>query len=531
MKRTILITLLFLGLSSGSFLYGPAGAPAAWEIFGISVDSLVIGAGTVGDQDITVYADTGGTPFEWFKWNEGADRTDIADGVFIDDGVSITTNLINGGGTLTLATTAGNLILDSDNFGAVQRGSIYLGGDSKDSIVVRATDSLVVQGFTQFANDVPFTLGAGTVGDQDVVVYADTGGTAFEWFRWDEGLDGTIFPGYLFTSSVYAGCYVNSSNYMRLHYENGLQSRGRGITIDPETVSAGRLNLGDNEKDSIVVQAADTLVVQGFTQFANDVPFTLGAGTVGDQDIVVYADTGGTPFEWFKWDEGDNRAEFAGLLFAETGLQASGSVRSINSYVQAGTGVILPDGGYIRPTISDPAVMFIGGDVKDSIVIRVNDSLVVRGPTYLNGRVASDEEFTWHTGACCFGGGSTFIPAEAASHPTTLNGLIYAGSPGLPYNIAGGVVVLDQITIYYTTDANGDDFDFDFVRSDHDGSITVDATEDNIGNGSTGAQSETILAADVTLSDFNYYVVIDVNNTDANTDVKIYDIKFEGHLE
>lgn len=151
------------------------------------------------------------------------------------------------------------------------------------------------------------------------------------------------------------------------------------------------------------------------------------------------------------------------------------------------------------------------------------------------GTITTDTEFTWHIGCFDFvsNGGAIdadYIPAEAAAHPKVINGSMYA-PVNIPFNQFGGTVVLDQITVYYNTNANGDDFDFALTRADNDGSITVDEDQDDIGNGTAGAQSTTLLAADITLSDFAYYIEIDANNTDAAADVKIYDVKFECHLE
>jgi len=156
----------------------------------------------------------------------------------------------------------------------------------------------------------------------------------------------------------------------------------------------------------------------------------------------------------------------------------------------------------------------------------------VGGAGHASGEV-SDATFVWHLGFADF----LFItgqPIEQVSanmiHPDTVNDTIYAPL-GVPYQMFGGTVVLDQITVYYYTADNGDDFDFDLYRADHDGTVTSDASEANIGNGGSGYASETILTGDVTLADFAYSMSFDVNNTNVDTNVKIIDVKIEAHLE
>jgi hypothetical protein len=162
-----------------------------------------------------------------------------------------------------------------------------------------------------------------------------------------------------------------------------------------------------------------------------------------------------------------------------------------------------------------------------------NDGAVT-GASVLNDADSIPDTFSWHFGAFNFtssnndaDGGVTVVGGSA--HPTLANDIIF-GAVNVPSLLNGKKIVLDQITVYYGTDASGDDFDFSLVRTDQDGSVTTDASEADIGNGGTGDASETILASDLTLSDFAYYVRIDVNNTDTATDVKIHDIKFSGHL-
>jgi hypothetical protein len=137
---------------------------------------------------------------------------------------------------------------------------------------------------------------------------------------------------------------------------------------------------------------------------------------------------------------------------------------------------------------------------------------------------------TWHVGIYDFVDGATYLPANAAAHPTAVNGIMYAPVK-IPTTLQGGTVVIDQINIYFNTVDAGDDFDFALVRTDRDGTITTDEDEDNIGNGGTGNSNALCLGADLTLADYVYYIEIDVNNVDVNTDVKIYDIKITAHTE
>jgi len=157
----------------------------------------------------------------------------------------------------------------------------------------------------------------------------------------------------------------------------------------------------------------------------------------------------------------------------------------------------------------------------------------VTGATLHNVTESIESTFVYHLSCANFNNSTsseTPTLAGGAAHPTTLNEVIYA-----PFNpplfLGGRVLVLDQVTVWYNTDANGDDFDFALTRTDRDGSTTADISVANIGNGETGDQSAELLSAPVTLSDFGYFVSCNVNNTDAATDVKIYDVKFEGHYE
>ncbi len=160
----------------------------------------------------------------------------------------------------------------------------------------------------------------------------------------------------------------------------------------------------------------------------------------------------------------------------------------------------------------------------------------VTGASVLNDAASIPSTFVWHQGAYNFtwetgSVNPTVIAAGgvAGVHPTTVNNTL--GSPViLPNMLHGKTLVLDQITVYFNTISSGDDFDFSLERTDQDGTATVVASLTDIGNGGTGNASATILSAPITLSDFAHYIICDVNNTDLNTDVKLFDIKFEGHL-
>lgn len=74
-----------------------------WDL----ASDLILGRGTVGDEDISVYADTGGTPFEWFQYDEGGDRTDWITAIRYEGTVNMTTS------PLTFAPPT--FVLDWDN--------------------------------------------------------------------------------------------------------------------------------------------------------------------------------------------------------------------------------------------------------------------------------------------------------------------------------------------------------------------------------------------------------------------------------
>ena len=138
-----------------------------------------------------------------------------------------------------------------------------------------------------------------------------------------------------------------------------------------------------------------------------------------------------------------------------------------------------------------------------------------------------NESFEYWITPFDFLNGATYIPLEGAVHPTTTNGIIYA-SLSIPRQWNYRSVTLEQITVYYRTDANNDDFDFALIAVNLDGTITTKASKNDIGNGETGAKSTDCLSSSLALGDFPHYIKIDVNNTDANTDVKLYGIKITG---
>jgi len=139
--------------------------------------------------------------------------------------------------------------------------------------------------------------------------------------------------------------------------------------------------------------------------------------------------------------------------------------------------------------------------------------------------------FTWYVGLMNFEKGATWSVAAASALPDVANGSMYANVP-IPFGMFGMTVVIDQITVYYNAGDNADDdFDFALIASDQDGTITVLEDQDDIGAAETGVQSATLLAADITLTDNSMFVEINQNNCEAASDVVIYDIKFQGHLE
>ncbi len=126
--------------------------------------------------------------------------------------------------------------------------------------------------------------------------------------------------------------------------------------------------------------------------------------------------------------------------------------------------------------------------------------------------------------------GVDYYPDEGYVTPSVSNGTIFA-----PLNFdvqcQGKISVLDSITIFYYTDASGDDFDFNLQRTDQDGTITTDRNVIDIGNGETGNNSYEVLATSITMQDFAYWIKLDVNNTNSSNDVRFYDIRIKYHYE
>lgn len=178
------------------------------------------------------------------------------------------------------------------------------------------------------------------------------------------------------------------------------------------------------------------------------------------------------------------------------------------------------DGSY--PCLITPVGMAMTGLTGYAIL----DSVVLT-------KLVSSGDFTFHVNAFEFefaASGVTHIAAEGCVHPTAAAEAIYAPL-NIPFNISDGTVVIDTIMVFFLTDASGDDFDFSLIKTDHDGSLTTDATLADIGNGGTGADSLACITTDVTLTNHAYHIELDVNNANAATDVKIYDIRLVCHLE
>lgn len=161
-------------------------------------------------------------------------------------------------------------------------------------------------------------------------------------------------------------------------------------------------------------------------------------------------------------------------------------------------------------------------------------TLVITGGTngsfYIADTVETNQSWIWRFGFLSFINGATYIANEAAVHPTVTNGNIFA-SVVLPQKMFNGTLVLDQITLNYTSDDSVDMASFFLIRTDLDGTITTDVTVDSIGYNLEGAQDSTMLAADLTLSGFAYFMYVDATGTDANTDFKVYSVDFTGHIE
>lgn len=140
----------------------------AATIVELEANRVDFGAGTVGDQDIAVYADSGGTPFMWFFWNEGANRTQFDDPVFVND-------ILRVSALLEFGQTASTIDFEDAGQGT---GNIGLRGD-KDFLLF---------------NSNLFNFGDGTDGDFDIVCQADTGTALFTLWQYDEGDERLEFP-------------------------------------------------------------------------------------------------------------------------------------------------------------------------------------------------------------------------------------------------------------------------------------------------------------------------------------------------
>jgi len=140
--------------------------------------------------------------------------------------------------------------------------------------------------------------------------------------------------------------------------------------------------------------------------------------------------------------------------------------------------------------------------------------------------------FGWSGGAS----GALTI-ASGGVHPDVINSNILAEFDVLYKNL-GLSLYLDSITLYYNTNASGDDFDFRIRKFDLAGSSTAVVEEDNIGNGSTGAGSIVLTSANAdtwpTDGEIDiakpHYIIVDINNTDVNTDVIFYGAMVKGHF-
>lgn len=121
-------------------------------------------------------------------------------------------------------------------------------------------------------------------------------------------------------------------------------------------------------------------------------------------------------------------------------------------------------------------------------------------------------------------GGAEYDHTQGSTHPAAANGEVYAGIC-IPQFKFGNPVIVKQITVYYYTDITTDDWDFNLYSSDNDGTITSHINTDDIGNGETGNSFVNLLSSDLTLTDFNYTIELDVNNTNLDTDVLFYNIR------
>ena len=185
----------------------------------------------------------------------------------------------------------------------------------------------------------------------------------------------------------------------------------------------------------------------------------------------------------------------------------------------------------IRASISGYTLLRLGADTVTVDTLLYVEELTTTDLVTIGDTLITTNTFAWRLGFLNFNSGQTVILSELAVHPTNTNGLIFASCSAIPTEMFNANFVLDQITIYYTSVDSLDIFDFFLLRTDHDGTYTTDKTIDSIGYNLEGAQDSTMLTSDLTLADFAYTIELDVNGTDANTDVKFYEIEFKGHLE
>lgn len=229
-----------------------------------------------------------------------------------------------------------------------------------------------------------FTIGALTAGDQDIVLRFSESDANHD-LMWEDGASRFVFSANLRAEgSISANGQVSGTG---LQVTNIIQSTGAILTIDPETTGAGTLQLGNSEADTTRVQAGDIFDVDGKFTTAEIVTdsaatvtlasnlITIGAGTAGDADIEVYADSGGTAFKWFHWDYAQDRTKFAAAVYF-TGISSfAGSAE----FTQ-GTNEIDWDnvGG---------GTGYLGGNdaTADTTDIRANDVLRVSGVALLEG--------------------------------------------------------------------------------------------------------------------------------------------------
>jgi len=344
--------------------------------------------------------------------------------------------------------------------------------------------------------------------------------------------------------------------------------------IDADSVDADHLVINNESvfNDSIHITGGG-IRIDSAAWSSNDANLDLSDGYGGDGyalylDNDVYITNEGS----FKF-KGTNSLCYIGSMLFHSGynyIQGVGAIRAVatnnsvamnlnSSYISfdlndgnGGTDGKLYIGDYDdsgsyavfdtlgRLTAPAGGIVITGGDPEDSntpdgtlLVSSNSDSIwaILNSTEVLLG-TSSERSYTWHIGAYDFVSGQTQIGSEGAVHPTNLNGTMVTPF-NIPYQINGQTVVLDQIVIYYNTVASGDRFDFKLIRTDHDGTVTTDDETTGIGDGETGNNNTDVLSGDgdLSLSDYAYFITIDQDNCDNNTDTKIYDIKIIGHLE